>query len=368
MKNRKKKNMMQTRAYALSETVLAIATVPDGEDSEDPYYPYGMLSIYDHTATPSLRWSQKEFRFHIQCIRTFTNTERPTLESYFVILSSEGDVFHLDPDGHFKEKISKAGIGTRDSLGYGRVNRISKIGDTLYVCGNKGQFYNRENDWELIETKILNDPLERRKLMDAAPSIDSPEYMDWLTNLLYNGPREVFLNDMSGLDKDFIYLCGEEPPGTRPILCLWDGTTLHELDCGITEAALTGIYIESPDSVWVCGREGVLLHGNAQTGFTRIDARTRNNLFHMITPYRGKLVLPASVRPGGLYELDPKTGAFGHFDPPLPRLSSRDDPDSIEGGPFFAQACGDVLWVVGTKDTFRFDGTTWERIKHPDMP
>jgi hypothetical protein len=113
MKKRKKKNVMQTRAYALSETVIAIATVPDGNDSEDPYAPYGMFSIYDHTATTSLRWSQKEFRFHIQCIRTFTNTKRPTLESYFVILSSEGDVFHLDPDGHFKEKISKAGSGTK---------------------------------------------------------------------------------------------------------------------------------------------------------------------------------------------------------------------------------------------------------------
>jgi hypothetical protein len=203
--------------------------------------------------------------------------------------------------------------------------------------------------------------------MKQAPASSDPSYLEWITDAALNPvSRNIYFNDVQGLTEDTIYICGEE--SIKPVLCLWDGTTLRELDCGITEGALTGIHIESPDSIWICGREGILLHGNPERGFAPVQARTRLNLFHMITPYRGKLVLTSSVRPGGLHELDPETGEFSRFRPHLPRLSSRDDPDSIEGGPFFVQAIGDVLWVVAEKDIFRFDGKAWERIKNPDMP
>ncbi len=218
----------------------------------------------------------------------------------------------------------------------------------------------------MLTDKLLYDPEADNEMMDNAPDFDDPSYEEWILNAALNPvSRNIIFFDMKGLSEDAIYLCGEE--ATKPVLCFWDGRELHELDSGLAEGALTSLYIESPESIWICGREGLILHGNRRMGFRRIDAPTRHNLFHDIFPYRGKLVLPASVRPGGLWEYDPKTGAFGHFEPRLPRLTSRDDPDSIEGGPFFAQATGDVLWVVAEKDVFRFDGTEWERVEHPDI-
>ncbi|WP_299971165.1 hypothetical protein [uncultured Roseobacter sp.] len=79
--------------------------------------------------------------------------------------------------------------------------------------------------------------------------------------------------------------------------------------------------------------------------------------------------MPASVRPGGLWQYDPNTGDFGRFEPRLPRLTPPPaDSGEPHGGPFFAQAVGEVLWVVAPRDIYRFDGTAWERIKHPDLP
>lgn len=135
--------------------------------------------------------------------------------------------------------------------------------------------------------------------------------------------------------------------------------SLHEQKVYLEETALTGILMADEDSVWVCGREGVLLHGSFARGFTPVILRKQLNLFHMITPYRGKFVVPSSVRPGGLFEVDPGSSELRRFSPALPTLRG----DSI----FYAKSVSDVLWVVGQKDIFRFDGNGWERIEHPDF-
>jgi len=358
-----------TRAYARSENTLGVAAVLDEGETDEPFVPDGRFYRYDHDNAPTERWSYDNFRFHIQDIITFQNKDLPTPEGYFVILSSEGEVWHGYWKGAFQEKIAGAGTWTEGAKGYGRLMTIGQIGDRLYACGDGGQIYVRRgrDDWALLTDSLLYDPVVYRMMMKSGPSTSDPGYLDWILGIQKKKPRNILFHDMQALSEKAIYLCGEEGPGTKPVLCFWDGDRLHELDPGITEGALTGLYIESPDSIWICGREGVLLHGNPTTGFAPVPARTRLNLFHMITPYRGTLVLPASVRPGGLYQLDPETGDFGHFEPRLPRLTSRDDPNSIEGGPFFAQGVGDVLWVVAEKDVFRFDGSAWERIPHPDL-
>ncbi|MBC9248277.1 hypothetical protein H4P12_16520 [Paracoccus sp. 11-3] len=79
--------------------------------------------------------------------------------------------------------------------------------------------------------------------------------------------------------------------------------------------------------------------------------------------------MPASVRPGRLWRLDLQSNAVSRFEPRLPKLNRLDsNPEYALGGPFFAQAFGDVIWAVADKDIFRFDGQQWERIKHPDLP
>jgi len=360
-----------TRAVARSETTLAVAAI---RDDAEPFAPDGRFFRYDRGHEEP--WAYEDFQFHMQTLLVFQNPDIPMPEmpeGYFVLMSSEGDVCHLYWKENFAEKIAQAGTWTATEKVLGRLTKLRQIGARLYACGDGGQIYVRHgrDDWRMLTDAVLFDPeAERKRYPDPEPVFLSPEWNEWTTWMALNpASRNILFNDMQGLTEDAIYLCGEVGPGSKPVLCYWDGATLEELKVPLEEAALTGIHIESPDSVWVCGREGVLLHGSRSRGFNPVPGDRRLNLFHHITPYRGKLVMPASVRPGGLWEYDPATGAFGRFDPPLPRLTPPPaDSDEPHGGPFFAQAVGDVLWVVAARDIYRFDGQSWERIQHPDMP
>jgi hypothetical protein len=350
-------------------------------DDAEPFAPDGRFFRYDRGHEEP--WAYEDFQFHMQDILVFQNPaiampEMPA--GYFVLMSSEGDVYHLYWKENFAERISQAaGTWTATETVLGRLTTLRQIGQRLYACGAGGQIYVRDgrDDWRMLTDAVLFDPKARKRQKEqeeaagnVAPPRGSEEWIQWRIQRALNPPsRNILFLDIQGLSEEAIYLCGVVGPGAKPVLCYWDGATLEELKVPMEEAALTGIHIENPDSVWVCGREGVLLHGSRSRGFNPVPGDRRLNLFHHITPYRGKLVMPASVRPGGLWEFDPGTGAFGRFNPPLPPLTP--PPKELyeaHGGPFFAQAVGDILWVVAPRDIYRFDGHEWERIKHPDLP
>lgn len=345
-----------TRAQAASEDVLAvIATLDDAEI----YDADARAFQYRHRADFGEKWYYEDFQLSIQDITYFTASTPP--QSYFAMLSAEGDVYHFAEPARYQERIRGAGTSAPDSKFYGKMLKMSQVGARLYACGAGGQIYFRadRDDWRMLTDAVLNDPEAQRRHLEGGPPIGDPRWQEWIIQKARTPvSRNIVFYDIRGFDEDHIYFCGVE--NQKPILCFWDGKTLEELKLPIEKAALTGIYVESSESVWVCGREGTLLHGSRNRGFAPVNIPTRLNLFHHITPYKDNLVLPSSVRPGGLYQLDPITQEFGRFTPSLPRLRQGD-------GPFFAQAVGDILWVVALKDIFRFDGVAWERIEHPDM-
>lgn len=345
-----------TRASARSRNVLVIGAVPT---SSDTYDQETRLFRFEHDAGIGDQWYFDDLDFDMQDITLFRNPEIDPTTDYLTYLSSEGDVFHAWWKGNFREKIMGAGVSPDSAKAYGRLLAISQIGDKLYACGQSGQIYKRDSKdrWSPLAHHLIFDMADYLRKQDNAPKTDDPGFLTWLREFRKYAPRRVSFNDVKGLSENTIYLCGEE--STKPVLCFWDGSTLHELKVHLDEAALTAIYIENEDSVWVCGREGVLLHGSYARGFTPVNVRNQLNLFHTITPYRGKLVLPSSVRPGGLFEFDPATSDLTRFSPALPKLRG----DYI----FHAEAVNDVLWVVGQKDIFRFEGSEWERIEHPDL-
>ncbi|MFD1882496.1 hypothetical protein [Paracoccus pacificus] len=365
-----------TRARAASADSLMLAATLAGAEI---YTPDALVYQYEHGGAPGEQWFSDHFSLSVQDIAVVDDAAiSPARPRGYALLSAEGDVYYLSRPDRVQEVIPGAGTTNPGSKFYGKVFKLRQIGQSLYVCGAGGQIYKRygRDDWRLLTDAVLFDPdAQQRQDKIAAenghpePEFLSPEWQEWVTQRALNpASRNVFFNDIQGLSEDAIYICGETGPGTKPVLCYWDGQILQELKLPVAEAALTGICIENRDSVWICGREGVILHGSWARGFNPVNAPTRNNLFHGFTPYRGKLVMAASVRPGGLYELDPETGAFGRFRPALPPLTQPSaGSDAPNAGPFFAQAIGDVLWVVGLRDIFRFDGTEWQRIKHPDM-
>jgi hypothetical protein len=367
-----------TRAVAASENSLTVCAIRDGSE---PYMPDARLFQYEHLGHGPRgdRWFYDDFPMSIQDIIFARDIGGPERPSYYAHLSSEGEIHHSARPEQYLEIIPGTGADEIGHKFYGYVYTLRQIGERLYACGAGGQIYVRygRDDWRMLTDAVLFDPeaRERQKEQEeaagnVAPPRGSEEWIQWRIQRALNPPsRNILFLDIQGLSEEAIYLCGVVGPGAKPVLCYWDGATLEELKVPMEEAALTGIHIENPDSVWVCGREGVLLHGSRSRGFNPVPGDRRLNLFHHITPYRGKLVMPASVRPGGLWEFDPGTGAFGRFNPPLPPLTP--PPKELyeaHGGPFFAQAVGDILWVVAPRDIYRFDGHEWERIKHPDLP
>ncbi|WP_299971168.1 hypothetical protein, partial [uncultured Roseobacter sp.] len=118
--------------------------------------------------------------------------------------------------------------------------------------GAGGQIFIRaaRDNWHMLTDAVLFDPKRELEEIRSAPDSDDPAYMDWLmASLEDNSNRNVQFFDMQGLSEDAIYICGVSPPGAKPVLCYWDGETLEELKVPLAEAALTGIYIESPDDV-----------------------------------------------------------------------------------------------------------------------
>lgn len=359
-----------TRAAASSPDTLMVSAVLAENNDELIYQPAARVFQYEHRNEVGRRWFHDDFDLSVQDIVYIHDSAITPPARHFSLLGAEGDVYHIAKPEHYVERIEGAGTANPGSKFYGKVLTLRQLAEHLYACGDGGQIYLRRgrDEWKMLTDSLLFDPDFHQKLMAEAPDFNDPSYLEWMIDAAQNPKdRNILFFDINGLSGDAIFLCGVVGPGSKPVLCFWDGKTLEELKVPLAEAALTGIHIENEDSVWICGREGVILHGSRNRGFSPIAARTGLNLFHMITAYRGKLVLPASVRPGGLYQLDPETGEFGRFDPPLPRLKSRDNPDSIAGGPFFAQGIGDVLWVVAEQDVFRFDGNAWERIEHPDL-
>lgn len=365
--------IMFSRAAALSADTLMVAAVLDEDNDEAIYQPSTRMFQYEHRGAPGQQWFFDDYRISVQEIAVIEDvTISPARPRFFALLGAEGDIEYLSrPDRH-REVIEGAGTSNPGSKYYGKMLTLRQIGEGLYAIGTGGQIYVRKarDQWRLLTDAVLYDPdvvLARSK---DAPDIFDPRFDEWLTQQLDSpASPNIILFDIAGLSEDAIYLCGEVGPGTKPVLYFWDGAALNEIKVPLAEAALTGIYIESPDSVWICGREGVLLHGSYARGFAPVNARTRLNLFHGFTPWHDKLLMSSTVRPGGLWQLDPRSRNFSRFEPRLPALKRLDsNPEFVFGGPFFVQAFGEVIWAVASKDIYRFDGTQWERIKHPDLP
>jgi len=338
-----------TRACALSEHSLVLACV---KTSSDIYEPASVVWKYDASSGVP-RWEARPVERDVaQLIPSDTQTD-------CFLLSSEGVVIVDVFGAQSQERLSGAGTWIDGAKGYGRMLSLAKIGDTLHACGNGGQIYvrNPSGQWSLLTDTILFDAEADARLSRKAPLTTEPDFLQWLMDSRMQRPRNLSLHAIAGLHEEAVYACGVT--GTTPLLCFWDGQTLHELDLPLDAAALTGIHVERDDSVWVCGRDGVLLHGSHTRGFVPVDPSRQHGLFHMITAYRGKLALPSSTDPGGLFELDPGAVDLRHFMPALPALRG----DHI----FYAGAVGEVLWVVGQQDIFRFNGDAWARIDHPDM-
>ena len=324
-----------TRAKAASRDLLCVAAIPD--DAE-VFTQFTRLCRYDHSDPGPVRWFFDDFDLAV------TSIARPTLwgRPYFCLLSAEGDVvLRRSPPPFPCEKIPGAGIATKDSKYWGRMSYLGLIGAHLYACGDGGQVYKRvgadfgSGRWEHLDTSLLQDPKVRTEALLKNPK---SREADKKVYFCVNGPHE-----------EEIYVCG-----TKGTILAWNGSSFASLP-PVTDAALVKILVEDERRIWICGREGVLLRGNRHDGFRSVTMSSGRQLFTSITSYDGRIYLASNADPRGL---------FVYHRGRLDRVWSGLKPDILDV--HTVDSSEGVLWVVGSKDIVRFDGTHWERIDHVD--
>ena len=118
-----------TRAHAGSSDVLCVIA---GRADAEAYEPSDLAYQYRHRADldEGVRWYVERFDFSVQGVTLFVPPDGT--DSYFVLLSSEGDVYHFAPD-RYEERIQGAGTTEPDSKFYGKTLAITQIGERLYV-------------------------------------------------------------------------------------------------------------------------------------------------------------------------------------------------------------------------------------------
>ncbi|MCO5358617.1 hypothetical protein [Acidovorax kalamii] len=253
-----------------------------------------------------------------------------------VVLSEEGDVRYIGDHDPLLEKIPGAGVFGAGAKGWGYLADIQQIGDSLYACGYKGQVYKRygPNDWDHVDKGLLQDPKTAQEHRIALSVI--------------NGPHE-----------NAIYAAGyQHADWLPPKAFFFNGTLWRELELPAVAERIVNMYVESEARIWMCGANGTLLLGNAQDGFKSLSTVDDNQLFTSVCKFQDKMYLASNL---GLFIYDPANQDAGIQMVKtnlMPELQDANIVDSYDK----------VLWSIGPKDIARFDGTTWERIDHPDNP
>jgi hypothetical protein len=296
-----------------------LALMPAYLGRVDPFEPPTHVIVFDETAPPAEQWGKDDYDnvYTDVCVFRGTEFERPI----FVTLSEEGQVLFHAPN-EIEEDIPDAGIWKRSAKKYGYLGGVRQLGDDLFAFGYSGQVYRRNApaNWVHFDKGLLEERDDNFDVMDICRSHDGRFYA--VTSGSKTGHIVVRTEG-----SDWANL-------TNP-----SGEWLH-----YCAAAADG-------TVWICGKNGTLLHGNAENGFKAVPTPDIHDTFLSVALYAGKVWVSTSV---SLYVYDGEavnevdTGLF----PPL-RSANR------------LQAVDGVLWSFGYDDIVRFDGTRWERFICP---
>lgn len=257
------------------------------------------------------QWGRHDLEWNVTSVCYFREIDA------FCALSVEGDVsIATTKDGYQTEKIPDAGV--RDGLA--AVNQICQIGKRLYVCGDQGQVYRRDDaGWVHFDDGLLE-----RKISASA----------------------LCLNSIDGSSEEDLYVVAD-----RGRVFHFDGSRWTELDSP-TNQHLERVCCVTPGEFYVCGKNGTFFKGSPN-GFEDFSVRDVKEYFWDVQYYDNKVYL-ATLK--GLFEFDGSS---------VNPLKTGLAPEI--GG--YRLAAGDgVLWSFGADDLASFDGKAWAQLKHPDNP
>jgi len=333
-----------TRMTAASASRADLACSPDTDDVGTHYT---RLMRYNNR-----NWTAIDLNFHTESLCYFHNlVGTPSL----ILMSREGMLYDADQI-RSNQKIEDYNL---DYSAYknGFLYKLKYIEPHIYAVGSGGQIYSRTKDglWHVLDIAILdkaqNDDMTwMLEYLHNPTLLNDPEINKKYLDRIFSNSTKLFLF-IAGVSEKALYFGGEQAKG---ILYFWDGTRCSRLDLP-TEKALREILIAPDGTVWICGREGLLLRGRDQRFEVALDLGSQPR-FASLAWFKDRLYLGSSSGPSALFVYDGR-GVVPVNTGLTPEL---EDAHTLE-------AVDDVLWVVGMKSLARFDGTTWERIPVPGV-
>ena len=339
-------NLVMTRARAITTEVLYTAGIDDNADATEP-----LTRAYQYFHG---KWEYREYLYATQEIALY---HRPEGGRIAVYMSPTGDLF--SPELSFRSgPIIDESLRAEKKLG--RLSDLRQVGCRFLACGDGGQTYRLGDDgrWTTLDLSLFDQKVDSNWVseMRAHGSTGREEEEFWrkhpdrkveFKRRLRLEMANLSLRAIDGTAETSVYICG-----TKACLYFWNGENSEKIVVP-TEAYLFAILAEDEETIWVCGRDGTLLRGNAKAGFSLIPCTGEPN-FSTITRFMGKIYMSSYASPRGLFVYDGHS--IGQVLTGLsPELDDVHTVDAVEG----------ALWVVGSRSVVRFDGTRWERIEMP---
>jgi hypothetical protein len=289
--------------------------------TSDPFDPPSHVVVFDEASLSknSDPWGVESVDHVLVDVTAFKpiNSERPI----FVCLSEEGEVLFHDWSVT-TESITEAGLWKSGSMGFGYLECIRQLGNDLFAGGFAGQLYQRiaPNEWIRFDGGLFEQTEEKFDVSDICISSKGQYYA--ITTLGKSG--RILVREDNSDWTDIVNPSGE-----------W----------------LKGCVAAEDGTVWICGKNGTLLHGNAQTGFKAVPTPDTNDTFLSVALYAGRVWVATNVSLF-VYDGDTMTEVETGLSP---RLRSANRLQAVDG----------VLWSFGYDDIVRFDGAKWERFICP---
>lgn len=275
-----------------------------------------------------------------------------------VALSNEGDVYTLFENVQ-RSKIPGVGIGSEDADGRGSVEGICAVGETLYVAGRNGQFYqSMQEGWERISLPDPHSSISSMRpigetglllVCEIKREIDPADLPPWdETN------DDTFIVSMNARLAAQTLFRDQNPP--QSVFFIYDDGIFTEIPAPLTRHARSAA-VDVNGKILVTGLFDMVLFGDAM-GLARIETPKRNLSFVTGVLFRDGIWLGSSyeihlLKNGQLSDVTQKLEIFPTKGRPTPQALIVQD--------------GKLYYFDHKYGVRIFDGNFWGAVSIPRM-
>ena len=253
--------------YAANKDNFCIAL--HSMDDEDPY---SIILIYnDRRPMP---WNRIDVNRNIYDIAYIAFEEK------FVALTDEGEVYFISAEGDISlETINGAGLNAKHSNGRGATMKICVVGDTLFVVGLGGQFFQRieKAKWSLIGLPKLDAGFQDIDYLDVGGvnindlyvvGVANPHETNDESNLILRSAQARIDGD-EALAKKLYSEFYDNIQDSQGVAFYYDGDEWDEVD--LYDTMVDTIYALSSEKLFFGTKNSGIFFGNHEDGFDDID-------------------------------------------------------------------------------------------------